>query len=673
MRYILIVWVSFLFARATVAQSVGNRALQLDGKDNNVRTGMPIIKSPWTIEAWIKGNDASWKETEVLFGGGEYSNLSTTDALPLVIKNGRLHNAKAGLWSSRVLDDQWHHVALSCDGVATRLYLDGVIADSKPVAFAILPGALGIHETAATAFGGLMDEVRIWRTALSSPALREWMYRPLTPGHPGFKALTGYYTFDDDMEDMVVNWVGKGDQAYHLRNGRIHYKGNAPLARTVTNDNPGFIRPERQRLFNAVVIESEWDTDAGTKGDQLLKLRIAVTGTTKPLALSEITLNLSKVTALSDIDQIHLYYAGKTPSSNTREELFGKGRRPQRIMRFAGAPFRLTPGINYFLVTADISENAAAGNLLKMTVPSFRLNQRLCIPETGMQPIAKRITESSKTDRGIVKVLQWNIWHGGVHVGNNGPGRVVQLIKATDADIITMQEAYGSQQRIADSLGYYLNTPSPRDNLALFSRYPLTGIATAFKTFNSNPAIIHLPGDRRLLVNACWLRYAYRPEYTSVYQEPGQDTNAWIKEDSLLGLADARAVIEKDTRPYQDDTLPAIIGGDFNSCSHLDWTKAAAPMHFGYGPVAFPISGYMLREGYKDSFREMNPDEVVRPEGTWAVIYGHLQRCRIDFLYYKGPHIKAVASKIIKTAPEIDDVWPSDHAAVLTTFRLGAF
>ncbi|MBO9591862.1 MAG: endonuclease/exonuclease/phosphatase family protein [Niabella sp.] len=673
MRYVLMLWIFVLFTAAAVAQPGGNRALHLDGKDNCVRTGMPVINSPWTIEAWVKGNDTCWKETEVLFGGGEYSQLSTTDALPLVIKNGRLHNPRADLWSTRALDDQWHHVALSCDGVTTRLYLDGMMADQQPIAFAILPGALGVQETAATAFGGLMDEVRIWRTAVPLHTLNKWMYRSLSSSHPAFKALTGYYTFDDDMEDMVVNWVGKGDQAYHLRSGRIHYKGRAPLAYTVSNDNARFTRPEPQRLFNAVVIESEWDADAGTRGDQILKLRIAVTGSAKPLQLEELTLSLSRVTTLSDIDRIHLYYAGKTPSSGIREELFGTGKRPQQTMRFAGKPFRLTPGIHYFLVTADISENAVAGNLLKMKVSSFRLNQRLQIPETGMPPIAKRITESSKTTAGIVKVLQWNIWHGGVHVGDNGPNRVTRLIKATHADIITMQEAYGSQQRIADSLGYYLNTPSPGDNLALFSRYPLTGIATAFKTFNSNPAVIHLPGNRRLLVNACWLRYAHEPEYTSIYQEPGQDTRAWIAADSLLGLADARAIIQKDTRPYEKDTLPAIIGGDFNSCSHLDWTKAAAPLHFGYGPVAFPVSRYMLQEGYKDSFRELNTDEVARPEGTWAVIYGHLQRCRIDFLYYKGRNIKAVASRIIKTAPEIDDVWPSDHAAVLTTFRLGAF
>lgn len=74
-----------------------------------------------------------------------------------------------------------------------------------------------------------------------------------------------------------------------------------------------------------------------------------------------------------------------------------------------------------------------------------------------------------------------------------------------------------------------------------------------------------------------------------------------------------------------------------------------------------------MEQGYTDSFRKIHPDEVARPEGTFAGIYGHMDHSRIDFIYYKGD-IKAVNSKIVQTAPEIDDIWPSDHSAVFTTF-----
>ena len=114
MKHIIIFLFAYLFViPVTAQQSSQNLALHLDGKDNNVRTGIGYLNGSWTLEAWVKGDDNSWKEQEVIFGGGEYSLTNRADYLPLVIKNGRLHSTWPDLWSKEVLDDQWHHVALS--------------------------------------------------------------------------------------------------------------------------------------------------------------------------------------------------------------------------------------------------------------------------------------------------------------------------------------------------------------------------------------------------------------------------------------------------------------------------------------------------------------------------------------------------------------------------------
>ena len=676
MKYIFALLIPFFSIFIVSSQlPTRNLALHLDGKDNNVRTGIGFLTGSWTLETWIKGDDNSWKELEVIFGGGEYSFTNRADYLPLVIENGKLHSTWANLWSKEVLDDQWHHVAVSCDGFVTRLYLDGEVIDSKTTGISVLPGALGINEDEPTTFGGFMDEVRIWNTAVPTETLKEWMNKPLAPTHPLFNSLVAYYNFDDGTktEEVITNWVGKGDQAYHLRNGRNQYKGTAALAYTVVNDNPKFVVPSKQQeLFNAVVIDSEWDADQGSTDDQILKLRIAVTGDQALLRLTALDLDLSEVTSLNDISNIHVYYTGKKARSDVKTELFGQGEKPRKKMSFrneSGA-VTLTPGINYLLVTADIADKANPGNKIKISVPSFKLNETVYIPEKSEGVIEKSITENSKSNPNIVKVLQWNIWHGGNHLGKDGVTRIIELIKTTNADVITMQEGYGSQQRIKEELGYNMQTASLQDNLVLFSRYSITPLPTK-KTFFSNPVKLTLPDQRQMLVNACWIRYAYHPEYTGSFHMIGHNPYAWIADDARLGLVDLQNILENDTKPYlTGEDIPVILGGDFNSCSHLDWTAAAAPFHYGYGPVDFPISRYMQEKGYKDSFREINPDEIKRPEGTFAAIYGQLQRNRIDFRYYKGNNIRAVSSKIIKTTPEIDDVWASDHAAVLTTFEL---
>ncbi len=76
----------------------------------------------------------------------------------------------------------------------------------------------------------------------------------------------------------------------------------------------------------------------------------------------------------------------------------------------------------------------------------------------------------------------------------------------------------------------------------------------------------------------------------------------------------------------------------------------------------------MQEKGFTDTFRAVHKDEVVRPEGTFAGIYGQLDFGRIDYIYSKG-NIRILSSKILQTQPEIDDIWPSDHSAVLTTFE----
>ncbi|MGF6928551.1 endonuclease/exonuclease/phosphatase family metal-dependent hydrolase [Chitinophaga sp. W2I13] len=652
-----------------------NQALLLDGNDNNPCIGMGIIRKHWTVEAWIKGNDKVWKEREAVIGGGEYAAYPNIDNLPLMVKNGHLHSKKANITARGILDSNWHHVAATCNGLETKLYLDGKEVGRAKGAVDILPGAIGTNDMDSSTFGGCIDEVRIWTTALAPATLRRWMYQPLGPSHPDFQALKGYYTFDDMQDDVCLNMVGKGHQAYHMRNTRKKYKETSPLAALVKNNNPLFVTPHpKQQLFNAVTIQSEWDADPGSANDAVLKLRIVANGSKEPLKLTALQLDLSRNTRLSDITAVHVYAAGQTPRSNSRKELFGTGNTPGKEMKLVLPPadrYALQDGVNYFLVTFDVKKNAVPGDTLYADVASFALNGTAYTPEAAPTNIMKTVVPSSATNAHMVKLLQWNIWHGGVHLGNNGPGRVKELLLRTNADIISMQEAYGTQQFLNDTLGFHLQTPAPGANLALFSRYPLEQHASG-DNFKSNTATVLLPGRRKVLVGNWWLRYASKHEYTDFYPIPGLDTNDWIREDSELAVTDARKNLEQNINPVAsaDTSLPVILAGDFNSGSHLDWTARAAFLHYGYGPVLLPASRFMLERGYRDSYRELQPNEVTHPAGTFAVIYGHLQTSRIDFIYYKGPGIKAIASKIIRTSPEIDDVWPSDHAAVLTTFDI---
>lgn len=651
-----------------------NLAVCLDGRDNNLRIGMDSICGHWTLEAWIKPDTDKWKHEEVIIGGGEYSSLNSLDNLPLTIKEGKLHNAGANLTGCEIPQGEWSHVAAVCDGTHILLYLNGIEVARADTATIVLPGSIGINESSESIFGGCIDEVRIWETELSSKDLCQWMYRPVTPKHKKFKYLKGYYNFDDFSDDISLNRAAEGRLSFHLRNGRLEQYKNAPLAHAIISDNPLFqTNYGKQELFKVVALPTEWDADKGQKDFQLIKLRIETQGEISAQTIKQLLLDFKGSSSLKDIERIHIYNTGSKPRSTKRTELIEGGIPLNTENIKINLPendfTKLKHGTNYLLITADISSHATTGNNICISIPSVKIGRKSIAPIRINDCLPIQISENSFCDKQILKVLQWNIWHGGNHLGKDGRERIIDLIKATNADVVTMQEGYGSQEMIARGIGFHLQTPSPKDNLCLYSRYPVQAIKTNSKFF-SNPCILSLPQGKKVYINGCWLRYAYRPAYSSHCANYGMISHKWASEDSILGLTDIQRLLKNDLYPYVDQTMPVIIGGDFNSGSHLDWTGKAASLHFGYKAENLPISRYMYCEGFKDSFRELHRDELERGEGTFAVIYGQSQTSRIDYIYYRGKGIIPISSKIMRTMPDIDDIWPGDHAAVLTVFKI---
>ena len=673
LRYLIYLSIFFTSLPLMAQSGEKNYAVRMDGLDNSLRMGMPFLQDEWTLEAWVRSDAKRRKSLEYIVGGGEWNNFAWADNAPLIMRDGHLHASMARLTDAEEMDSLWHHVALTCDGHRVALYRDGQVVAQRDTAYTILTGMFGSGATEYT-FTGDMDELRIWKKGLSAAELQAWMDCPISAEHPAFAHLFGYYPMDDLDEEMSVNWVGRSYLSHHLRNGRHQAYGDAPLAYAVENDNARFHDYEGpQRLFNAVTIQSEWDCDAGSAQQQMVKLRVAVQGQQKPMQLNALTLDLSEVESFADVEAVHVYATGQKAASEVRIPLFGgnfKARKTLRLSAAKGQGYTLQPGINYILVTFDLSAQAQVGHRIGAQIKSFELDGKSYQPETTERLIAQEITTNNALDADAFKVLQWNIWHGGLHLGNDGQDRVLQLVRQSAADVCLMQEAYGIQPRARQLLPDYAQwTYSPKDNLCLFSRLPMENPIAWREPFKSAPGIVTLRNGHRVLVDDIWVRYATNPSYTDNYYDQGQDTDMWVKDDSLKALVDTRHIVEDDVNPYLQKDMSVIIGGDFNSCSHLDWTARTAQFHYGYGNVSFPTSRYLQEQGYTDTFRAIHPDELARPEGTWAHMFGHSQYCRIDFIYSKG-QLQPIQSKVVRSHPEIDFVWPSDHCGMVTVLKM---
>lgn len=268
-----------------------------------------------------------------------------------------------------------------------------------------------------------------------------------------------------------------------------------------------------------------------------------------------------------------------------------------------------------------------------------------------------------------IKVMAWNIWHGGRRYGEKvGVKRTIELIKESQADIIGLIETYGSGEKIADALGYHFYLIS--SNLSIMSRFPFVETIEAFRAFNFGGAAVEIATGQKLLVLNTWLHYL--PDYMEAVNKGKSNAKELIAAEGETRHAEIKSILEEiEPLIKKDEYAGFIMSGDFNSGSHLDWTKSHKHLHRDY-IVEWPVSKEMEEVGFKDSYRELHIDVGADPGYTWTPRaatssdkYGI--RDRIDYIYYKGENLTPIHSKVLDYHPIM---FPSDHAAVITVFSI---
>lgn len=272
-------------------------------------------------------------------------------------------------------------------------------------------------------------------------------------------------------------------------------------------------------------------------------------------------------------------------------------------------------------------------------------------------------------DPSHLNIFSWNIWHGGHRYGQAvGLERVIEIIKATNPDIVGLVETYGSGEVIADSLGYYFYLIS--SNLSIMSRYPMTETVKAFRPSNFGGVQLDLGVGGKLVYFNTWLDYL--PDVDASIRQLNKTPEQLVKDEGPTRHAEIKEILKK-IDPYlkNSDNLPLIMGGDFNMGSHLDWTEATKGIHYNRA-VSWPESKEMIKAGFSDSYRELHINPLLDPGLTWGIraatntdLYG--LRDRIDFIYYKAKKLDPMESRVIDYHPIM---FPSDHAAIMTRFYI---
>eukprot|EP00929_Paragymnodinium_shiwhaense_P028334 TRINITY_DN1643_c0_g1_i1.p1 TRINITY_DN1643_c0_g1~~TRINITY_DN1643_c0_g1_i1.p1 ORF type:complete len:547 (+),score=122.90 TRINITY_DN1643_c0_g1_i1:77-1717(+) len=329
----------------------------------------------------------------------------------------------------------------------------------------------------------------------------------------------------------------------------------------------------------------------------------------------------------------------------------------------------------------------------------------------------------------MMKMLQFNIWQEGWEV-EDGLDKIADVIWATGADVIALSEVRNWSAR---------NMPVPYSDFhtrlttalrlravkagepevvfygswvegcdsGLVSRWPIELAENVTDAKRSFIAAYHLksPLGPLLVCSAHldWKEYALN-------MVRGYDANTFRK---LSGgsITDVVALHKTDAQSGRDQAIrdfvdyaeahkkPIILAGDFNECSHLDWSEATKDM-YGHAGVAidWKHSKILQESGFRDSWRELYPDPVTHMGATWPSPADGVpctswakdadERDRIDFIYHNGVRLKpsqghlvgprgyyikgqpaagTCASPFLEATVELP--WPSDHKGVMVEFE----
>ena len=263
-----------------------------------------------------------------------------------------------------------------------------------------------------------------------------------------------------------------------------------------------------------------------------------------------------------------------------------------------------------------------------------------------------------------LNVMAWNIWHGGRHNGlHSGVEETVNIIKASKADIICMQETYGSGAIIADRLGYYFHLRS--SNISVLSRYPLGETYDKFQSFRLGGVEVYPSKKQKINVFSLWIHYL--PAWRSDSSKDGATEEALIKGEWKTRASEISGIL-KNLQPIINnaDETPLIIAGDYNSPSHKDWINSTKAWHKGL-TVKWPVSEIMEKQGFTDSYRHIQPDPTkILNEPNWQ---GGAERLtwRIDYIYHLGKKLETKQSTMWNI---FKGSWPSDHPLVLSKMKL---
>ncbi|KAA2221297.1 endo-beta-N-acetylglucosaminidase H [Chryseobacterium sediminis] len=208
------------FTSTSGTTPTGSYALSLDGSTESGAAGsMNLSGSALSFEGWIKPSSFKSASPYISSIMGTEAGDSNSAFLRLgdaSLANNKLqfvvsiNNVQQKLASVTALNaNTWYHVAATYDGANMKIYINGVLDATKAQTGSVNSnGAFNVGYLYNTSrnFNGKIDEVRVWKRALSQTEISQNMCNVSVPA----TSLAAYWKFNEGSGSTVQDTSGNG-------------------------------------------------------------------------------------------------------------------------------------------------------------------------------------------------------------------------------------------------------------------------------------------------------------------------------------------------------------------------------------------------------------------------------------------------------------------------------
>ena len=266
-------------------------------------------------------------------------------------------------------------------------------------------------------------------------------------------------------------------------------------------------------------------------------------------------------------------------------------------------------------------------------------------------------------------VLTWNIWSGGNRADPiHGRKFVREVIENSGADVVLFQENGGFTSAQAAAMGFPYTRSAGSSNRAIMSKYPIT---TGLDGSGQIGGRVQISASREVDV--------YSLHLTSTNDGANIAGNSSFTNAGCISADSSRASSVSNFLSHVSSASgnnPTIIGGDYNTCSHLDFIESNSHHNFYRGDLVWPTMKNMDDAGFVDSLRQLAPDPTVDQVITWTPFFianhgeGRGGKARIDLLHHKGSKLTPLSWQFIDFHYH-PVTMPADHGGFAVTYRWG--